>query len=194
MFWVLMLTAPVVVKAQSLAQTIEQLSLDYEKLADYKQILADMYKGYTVIRAGYENIKSIAAGNFSLHQGFLNSLLAVSPAVAGDVRIANIINNEAELVKQYQAGEKLGYTGTLGSNLLSGSLRNLDELTMVITAGTLRMSDAERLAAIDRIDRDMRERLTFLRVFVSEAAIEAGQKGVDQNNISTMKGLYGIGN
>jgi hypothetical protein len=203
---VLMLVAPVGVKAQSLAQTIEQLSLDYEKLSEYKQILTDMYNGYTVVKQGYENIKSIAAGNFSLHQAFLNALLAVSPVVGNYVKVADIINNEAELVKEYKTAEKyfnsnghfmageLSYFSTLYGNLLSASLRNLDELMKVITAGTLRMSDAERLAAIDRIDKDMTDKLAFLRAFNNEVAIQAGQRGVDQNNISAMKGLYGLGN
>jgi hypothetical protein len=65
---------------------------------------------------------------------------------------------------------------------------------MVVTAGQMRMSDAERLAAIDRIDRDMTDKLTFLRVFNNSGAIQAGQRGIDQNNISAMNGLYGIGN
>jgi hypothetical protein len=53
----------------------------------------------------------------------------------------------------------LDYFSSLSANLLSASLRNLDELTMVLTPGELRMSDAERLAAIDRIDRAVADRL-----------------------------------
>jgi hypothetical protein len=200
------LSVPVLGKAQSLAQSIEQLTLDYEKLSEYKQILSDMYKAYTVVKQGYENIKSIAEGNFNLHQAFLDGLLAVSPVVQNYVKIANIINNEAELVKEYKAAAgylnsggrfsaaELNYFNTLYGNLLTGSVRNLDELAMVITAGTLRMSDAERLAAIDRIDKDMTGKLSFLRVFNNEAAIQAGQRGIEQNNISAMRGLFGIGN
>jgi hypothetical protein len=204
--WALMLAAPVVVKAQSLAQTIEQLTLDYEKLSEYKQILANMYSAYTAIKQGYEQVKSIAEGNFNLHQAFLDALLAVSPVVGNYFKVTNIINNEAELVKEYKAAQKyfnsgghfsaaeLDYFNTMYGNLLNGSLRNLDELTMIITAGTLRMNDAERLAAIDRIDADMTNKLSFLRVFNNNAAILDGQRGIDQNNISAMKGLYGLGN
>lgn len=206
LFWALILVAPVGGKAQSLAQSIEQLTLDYEKLSEYKQILTDMYTGYTVVKQGYENVKSIAAGNFNLHQAFLDALLAVSPVVGNYVKVASIINNEAELVKEYKAAAayfkssghftaaELSYFNSVYASLLSGSLRNLDELAMVITPGTLRMSDAERLAAIDRIDKDMTDKLSTLRDFNNAAAIQAGQRGVDQNNITAMKGLYGIGN
>lgn len=207
-FWVWLLAGlsfagPSVVVGQSLAQSIEQLTLDYEKLSEYKKILSEMYTGYTAIKQGFDEIKSIAEGNFNLHQAFLDALLAVSPVVRGYVKVGNIINNEAELVKEYKAAEaemsgsgrftaaELDYFGKLYGNLLSGSLRNLDELAMVMTAGTLRMSDAERLAAIDRIDRDMTGRLAFLKVFNHQAAMYGGQRGIEKNDLLTLKNLYG---
>lgn len=211
--WVMMMgwfgwltVAPAVAGAQSLAQEIEQLTLDYQKLAQFKEILSDMYTAYTIISKGYDDIKNISAGNFNLHEAFLDALLAVSPVVRNYRKVTNIINNEVELVKEYKAAQKyfnssghfsaaeLDYFNTMYSNLLNGSLRNLDELAMVITAGQMRMSDAERLAAIDRIDKDMTDKLSFLRVFNNSAAIQAGQRGIDQNNISAMKSLYGLGN
>src|ERR1700753_228501 len=96
LFICLVAVAPVSAGAQSLADDIKQLALDYEKLAQEKKILQDMYNGYTLISKGYEQIKSIAQGNFTLHQNFLNALLAVSPAVRNYYKVVNIINNEAE--------------------------------------------------------------------------------------------------
>jgi hypothetical protein len=200
------LSVPAVAGAQSLAQDIEQLTLDYEKLSQLKKILSDMYTAYQIVSKGYDDIKNIAQGNFNLHQAFLDALLAISPTVRDYYKIVNIVNNEAELVKEYQAAGKyfngtgrfssaeLDYFNTMYGNLLNGSLRNLEELTMVITAGQMRMSDAERLAAIDRIDKDQTDKLSFLRVFNNQTAIQAGQRGLEQNDISTMSALYGIGN
>ena len=201
-----MLAAPVVGRAQSLADDIQQLVLDYEKLSQLKQILSEMYTGYTVVKKGYDDIKGIAEGNFNLHQVFLDGLLAVSPLVRDYVKVENIVNNEIELVKEYKMASgyfggggrftaaELDYLNTLHGNLLNGSLRNLEELTMVVTAGEMRMSDAERLAAIDRIDRDMTDKLSFLRTFNNNTAIQMGQRGMDQNNIGAMRSLYGINN
>jgi hypothetical protein len=193
------------VGAQSLAQDIEQLVLDYQKLAEMKQMLTEMYTAYTVLHQGFEQVKSIAEGNFNLHKAFLDGLLAVSPIVRDYPKVKRIIDNEAELIKEYQsASTTLGQAGFSASevdyfnglygNLLTSSLRNLDELAMILTDGELRMSDAERLSAIDRIDRDMTGQLSFLRVFNSRASILAGQMGVESNDINTMRGLNGIGN
>jgi hypothetical protein len=202
----LMIGFPAVVKCQSLADVIQQLSFDYQKLAQEKKILSDMYTAYKVIDKGYANVRSIAEGNFNLHKAFLDALLLVSPTVQSYYKISRIINNEAELVKEYQAAKnyfqsdghftaaELDYFSNLYGNLLNGSLNNLSELAMVLTAGQLRMSDAERLAAIDRIDADMGGQLQFLRQFNNYTAIQAGQRGIEQNDQSTMEGLYGIGN
>jgi hypothetical protein len=56
------------------------------------------------------------------------------------------------------------------------------------------MSDAERLAAIDRIDEGTRWQLQALRQFNNDAAILAGQRGIEQNDRSVIQGLNGIGN
>jgi hypothetical protein len=195
---------PARVAGQSLAEEIEQLALDYEKLSQLKHLLADMKSAYVELSNGYERIKGIAKGNFNLHQTYLNSLLAVSPVVRDYAKVRAIIGNEAELIREYQgAGEyfsgsgrfsagELDYFSKLYSSLLSGSLRNLDELTLVLTPGELRMSDAERLGAIDRIDQDMGDRLGFLRVFNNYEAMQAGQRGLEIHDVNTLRGLHGI--
>src|SRR5580658_5573750 len=189
---------------QSLADDIRQLSLDYQTLKEEKTILTDMYTAYAIIHQGYDQIKSIAHGNFTLHQTFLNSLLAVSPAVRNYYKVANIINNEAELVKEYQSAQHyfqstghftvndLTYFNDLYANLLSRSLTNLDELTMVMTADELRMSDSKRLTAIDRIDDSMTAQLTTLRTFNNANAIIDGQRSILTNDIHSLQNLYGI--
>ena len=192
------------VGAQSLAQDIEQLALDYQKLATMRRTLTQMYTAYPELRQGFEQIKSIAAGNFNLHKAFLDALLVVSPIVRDYPKVTRIIDNEAALVTEYQSASKslggagfgagtLDYFNGLYGNLLTASLRNLEELAMVLTDGELRMSDAERLSAIDRIDRDMTSQLSFLCSFDSRAGILAGQMGVESNDINTMRGLNGIG-
>jgi hypothetical protein len=193
------------VRAQSLAQDIQELALDYQKLATMKRTLTQMYNAYPELRQGFEQIKSIAQGNFNLHKAFLDALLVVSPIVRDYPKVVRIIDNEAALVSEYQSASKvlggagfspatLAYFNGLYGNLLTGSLRNLDELAMVLTDGELRMSDAERLSTIDRIDRDMTSQLGTLRSFNARAGILAGQMGVESNDINTMRGLYGIGN
>lgn len=184
-------------------EQLEQLALDIEKLAQMKSILKDMYKYYQILSQGYDEVRSLAQGNFSLHQGFLNSLLAVSPAVKNYVRVVDIITDEATLVSEYKAAlsrfqhanvfnpTELDYITGIYSNLFNQSLNDIDELTTVLTDGQLRASDAERLNTIDQLYNDMEAKLKFLRGFNNNTGLLAAQRlqGSQQNN--TLLSLYG---
>lgn len=186
------------------ADELEQLALDIQKLSQLKSILSELYRGYTVVSTGYENVKNIAQGNFSLHKVFLDGLLAVSPTVRQYKKAADIINFQLQLVKEYKAANsrfqssglfnnnELGYLSNVYSNLFNQSLKNLDALAMVLTDGQLRMSDAERLQSIDRIDADMEEQLTFLRQFNQSTSVLALQRSKELNDAATSKTLYGV--
>lgn len=68
-------------QASAQADEIAQLVLNIEKLSQFKQILSDMKKGYQILNGGYNTVKNIAEGNFSLHKAFLDGLMEVSPTV-----------------------------------------------------------------------------------------------------------------
>ncbi|OCX52777.1 hypothetical protein BEL04_00105 [Mucilaginibacter sp. PPCGB 2223] len=190
-------------KAQvSTAQDIQQLLYDIEKLTQFKAILSDMQTGYTILTQGYGAVKSISEGNFNLHSAFLNSLMAVSPTVRQYGRIADIISMQASIVSEYKAaynqasasghfsGTELLYLNGVFSHLLSQSVDNLTNLANVITAGTLRMSDAERLQAIDHIYGDTQNKLIFLRHFDSDIAILQLQRQKEENEVNTLQKLF----
>ena len=65
---------PVVCRAQSAGDLIEQLVLDFQKLQDLKAILQNMYTSYKILDQGYTRIKDIAQGQFNLHKAFLDGL------------------------------------------------------------------------------------------------------------------------
>jgi DNA repair ATPase RecN len=188
------------------AAEIEQLALDIEKLAQFKQILSDMKKGYQILEGGYNTIRDISQGNFNLHKAFLDGLLQVSPAVRNYKRIADIISYQVVLVREYHSAydrfrqdgnfnqQELTYVGHVYNNLLKQSLRNLDELTGVITAGKMRMSDDERLQAIDHIYADMQDKLLFLREFNNNTTALAIQRAKEKNDTQTIREVYGINN
>ena len=191
-------------KTFSQAQELQQLALDLEKLTQFKQILSDMKKGYEILSGGYNTIKDISQGNFNLHKDFLDGLLAISPAVAKYTKIADIISMQLQLVKEYKSYysrfkkdshftvNEVTYIGNVYTNLFNESLKNLDALLNVITAGKLRMSDDERLHSIDGIYLDMQDKLVFLRNFNNSTYILSIQKEKEQQDIDVMRSLYDI--
>src|SRR6476469_8862573 len=95
-----LITKSLPVKAQT--AEIQQLLLDMQKLSALKGILNDMYKGYEIVSNGYDAIKNISEGNFNLHEAFLDGLLVVSPTVQNYKRIADIINDQLMILKEYK--------------------------------------------------------------------------------------------
>ncbi len=189
--------------AQTKAQTADltQLILDIEKLTQLKGILTDMKTGYTIIDGGYNEVKQIADGNFNLHSTFLNGLLMVSPAVAKYGRIADIILEQGYIVTEYTRyynqfkqghfnSDELAYMANVYTTLLQQSLQNLSQLADILMAGKLRMSDDERMRAIDHIYTDTDDKLTFLRHFDQQAAVLDMQRQRELNNLSTLQKLY----
>ena len=193
-------------RASAQADEIAQLLLNVEKLAQFKQILSDMKKGYQILEGGYNTIKNISEGNFSLHKTFLDGLMGVSPTVRNYRRVADITNYQITLVKEYRNAydrfrrdnnfnpDELAYLSRVYDNLFKESLRNLDELLTVITAGKARMSDDERLQTIDRIYADMQDKLMFLRHFNNNTTILAVQRVKERNDAQTIRKIYGLNN
>lgn len=175
-------------KAAGQSAEIQQLILNIEKLSQFKRILSDMKKGYELLSTGYKNVKDMTQGNFSLHKSFLDALMQVSPAVKNYKRIGDIVHFQMLLIRESKSAiKRFGESGSFSSqemayfqkvyeNLLLQSSRNLDELTMVITAGKLRMSDDERLQAVDTIYVQMQDKLLFLRNFNASSGVLAIQR------------------
>ncbi len=199
-------SACITTRLSAQSQEVQQLLLNVEKLAQFKQILSDMKKGYQIVSTGYSTIKDLSQDNFNLRQTFLDGLMTVSPTVKKYKRIADIISNQIMIVKEYKnafgrfkqdsnfnPGE-IKYLGKVYSNLFKQSLNDLDELTTIITDSKLRMSDDERLEAIDRIYLNMQDKLLFLRNFNNNTTILAVQRAREKNDAVTLKKIYGITN
>jgi hypothetical protein len=200
--WIILFSFSAKVVAQS--TEVQQLLLNVEKLAQLKKILSNMKKGYEIVSTGYNTIKDISKGNFNLHQAFLDGLMQVSPAVKKYKKIAEIISFQTQLGKEYKSAfrrfdasnlfneNEIKYMSNVYGNLFNKSLQNLEELAMVITAGKLRMSDDERINAIDRIFDDMGDKLVFLRTFNKENNVLAIQRGREMVDTKVSKKLNGL--
>lgn len=180
-------------KAQS--AEAEQLLLDWQKLAQFKKLLQDMHDGYKILYGGYTAIRTISQVSFDLHKNFLDALMEVSPFVKKYKRIADIIECHEKMIAEcksavceFKADKNLSawevdYISKLYSSLLERSVKSLDELIMITASGSLRMSDDERLQAIDRIYTSVLDQLSFLRDFNNNAIILSAQRKKEQTQI-----------
>ncbi|QQL50157.1 TerB family tellurite resistance protein [Mucilaginibacter ginkgonis] len=192
--------------AKAQVQELQQLILNIEKLTQLKGIFRDMQTGYQIYQQGYGNISQLSKCNFDLHSVYLNGLMAVNPMVRNYGRVAEIISQQVSLITEYKSNynrfrqsrlfstDELTYMGNVYSDLVKGSLQNLDELSNILTAGKLRMSDDERLRAIDRIYASSSDKLQFLRQFNRQGILLSIQRTKDAAETRTLKQLNGVNN
>lgn len=183
---------------------LQQLLLNIEKLTQFKAILSDMKKGYQIYQQGYGTISNLSKGNFNLHNIYLTGLMAVNPIVRNNPRVGEIIIQQNDILSEYkrytnlfwQSGkfskDELSYIGIVYNQLVKQSNANIDDLTSVTTAGQLRMSDDDRLRAIDRIYTGSADQLQFLRFFNRQAVMLSLQRSKDLNDTRALKRLYRI--
>jgi hypothetical protein len=183
---------------------VQQLLLNVEKLAQFKKILKNMKDAYKIIFKGYTAVKDLSQGTFNLHKTFLDGLMEVSPGVKKYKRIADIFKYQLRITKEYKAAynqfrddkqftvQEIEYVGKVYSNLFNETLKSLEELAMVITAGKLRMSDDERLQAIDKIYETVVDQYSFLNEFNNNTAILSLQRKSEQTEIKMSRIINGI--
>jgi len=186
------------------SQEAKQLLLNIEKLAQLKLMLSHMKKGYEILHSGYSSIKNISEGNFSLHKDFLDGLLGVSPAVRKYKKVADIISLQVKIVKEGKAAvnefksnkqftaPEIEYMVSVYSNLLNVSLQHIEDLSMIVTAGKLRMSDDERLKAIDKLHEEVVDQYSFLNEFSNSTAILSLQREKEKMDIDLMRKVHGL--
>lgn len=192
------------INSNAQADEVQQLLLNVEKLAQFKKILKNMKDAYTIIFKGYTAVKDLSQGNFTLHKTFLDGLMEVSPAIKKYKRITDIFSYQARILKEYKAAwqqfrddkqftsTEIDYLGKVYTNLFNETLKSLEELAMVITSGKLRMSDDERLQAIDRIYASVVDQYSFLNEFNNNTAILSLQRKSEQAEIKMSRIINGI--
>jgi len=117
-------------------------------------------------------------------------------------RVTDIIDYQALIVSEYKAAynrfrndknfspDEIVYLSQVYGNLFNESLSDIDHLINIITSGKLRMSDDQRLHAIDDICDEAKNKLMFLRSFNASTTMLAMQRAIERNDLQTIQNLY----
>lgn len=206
LFFFLVFAGGILPQQLASAQSAEaiQLALNIQKLSQLKGILSSMKGGYDIVSKGYGLVKNVSEGNFKLHDAFLYGLLTVNPNLRKYRKVAGIIEYQIHILQEYKSAyngfksggrfrpEELDQLYRTYESLLDRSLQNIDELTMVLTASELRMSDDERLTTIDRLYDNMQEMLGFLRSFNKQNAMLDGYRQRQIEDAIIIRDIYGL--
>ncbi|MGN7988715.1 hypothetical protein ACTJKC_15305 [Pedobacter sp. 22226] len=171
-----------------------------EQVAALKVYAGYLKKGYEIGSSGLDFIKIASKGEFDLHGAFFASLKVVSPEIKRSSKIVEIIQLQLQIGRAISSVESLellgdanqAYVALVASNLLLDSLRDLEDLLLVITSGKLEMSDDERLERIDKLYSAMKEKKTFTLRFAAAARSLASAHSKELKTLKEMEDWYEI--
>jgi len=139
-----------------------------------------------------------------LYQNYFDELWKVKDVLSYYHRIKEITEQQIALVKQYHAAwngvrqddhftaDEILYIGQVYNGIIDASLKNLDQVALVINSFATQMSDARRMEIINRAADAMQTNLNDLKSFNQQNIQLSLQRSKDENDIAVVKKLYGI--
>lgn len=139
-----------------------------------------------------------------LYKDYYASLKQVKPVIAGSNQVLKIMQQQKELATLYHLAssktrldnhftekEKTGISNQY-SNILDESTRNLHRLVQTVNSNTIQLSDADRIKLINQAGNLLEGLLYKLQTIYSRSQQVSLQRAKDQDDINTIKQLYGL--
>lgn len=139
-----------------------------------------------------------------LYANYFDELWKVKNIIYTYQSVKDIIAKQVQLVKEYSkafnlskqdknftAGE-LNYMQQVYTGILNESLKNIDQIQLVINAFATQMSDAKRLEIIHSAGDNIEENITDLRQFNQQNIKISLQRVKERNDIDVVRKLYGL--
>ena len=138
------------------------------------------------------------------YANYFDELWRIKAALAYYQKVKDIIEKQLQLVNEYKAAwalfkqdknftvDELDYMQEVYNGMMDESIKNLDQLSLVINAFVTQMSDAKRMEIINEVDHNLDENLSDLREFNNQNKMMSLQRASEKGDIETVKKLYGL--
>ena len=139
-----------------------------------------------------------------LYAKYFDELWKVKNAISTYQAVRGIINKQLQLVQEYAkafnlakqdqnfTAEELNYMQQVYTGILNESLKNIDQIQLVINGFATQMTDAKRLEIIHTAGNNIEQNVTDLRQFNQQNIIISLQRSKEKNDIDVVKRLYGL--
>jgi hypothetical protein len=139
-----------------------------------------------------------------LYSNYYTELGKIKSAIANYQRIKDITMKQAALVSEYKQAwslfrqdshfnpQELSYMQQVYSGILDVSVKNLDEIMLVVSPAKTQMTDEQRLELINHASDHLDENYNDLHQFNNQGIQLSLQRSKDLNDTQSIKKLYGI--
>ena len=158
----------------------------------------------TMSKLKLDQIKDWVQKQKDLYQKYFDELWKVKEVLSYYHRVKEITEQQITLVKDYHkawsgvqqdshfTADEVLYIGQIYTGIIDASLKNLDQIALVIKSFTTQMTDAKRMEIINRAASAMQTNLNDLRSFNSQNIELSLQRSKDENDIASVKKMYGL--
>jgi len=163
---------------KTLENTLTKLKLD--EISDWLEKNKDQYAKY------YAELKQV--------KELISGYQQVREIMTKQLRIVNEYKRALSLFRQdkHFTTSEINYMFQVYTGIVNESVKNLDQLFLVINAFQTEMTDGKRLGIIAEVAGHLDENLNDLREFNSQNVRLSLQRSKDQREIEQVKAMYGI--
>jgi len=140
----------------------------------------------------------------NLYNSYYQELAQVKKVITDYDEVKQATQQQLELVSEYKTAYNLfkqdknfspteiSYMASVYNGILQQSVQNLNEVITAVTAFSTQMSDAERLLLVHKATGSMQKNLNDVRQFNNGNMAITMQRAQENNDMQTVKQLYGI--
>lgn len=140
----------------------------------------------------------------SLYADYFEELRKVKSIISTYQRIKDLVGTQTAIVKEYQwaiglfrrdkhfSAEELLHIEEVYRGMLDQSIKNLDQIFIVVNSFQTQMGDAQRLEMIDTAAFAMEENYSHLREFSQEQIALSIQRARSGLEVKILKKVYGL--
>jgi hypothetical protein len=191
---------------EGLIKAIKALDLQVQRLQNATIDLQNVQKQIenTLSTLKLDEIADWTEKQKVIYEQYFDELWRAKSLIAYHSRITEIINKQKQLVSEYKlafalikqdkhfSGDEIDYIYSVYSGIVDKSIANLDQMLLLVQSFTVQMSDAERLALLNRSADEIEIYIRDLRTFTNQNIQLSMQRAKGLEDINAVKELYGI--
>lgn len=140
----------------------------------------------------------------ALYSNYYSELWQIKSYISYYQRIKDLTMKQVALVSEYKSAwglfqrdkhfqpAELNQMQKVYSGILDASVKNLDQIMLVVGTNQTQMSDEQRLELINKAGDRLDENYNDLKQFNNQNELLSLARSKDVNDLQTVKGLYGI--
>jgi hypothetical protein len=139
-----------------------------------------------------------------LYKEYYDELWKVRNTIVTYQRIKQILERQVRLVDEYKkvwglasndkhfTKNEIEYMGRVYTGIINESVRNLDQLNVIINSLKTQMTDAKRIEIIDKCGEEIERNYSDLKEFNNQNIQLSINRAKDDQEIESVKRLYGL--